>query len=96
LLDALTHNKNEAILFSCNSPNNFITCSIPVLMLFSWVFCSNDSSFAGSLPNNLENFPSFQDLLICLGEVGVMVGAGSGSPFGGWGVLGASEGFLFY
>ncbi len=56
-------------------------------MLFSRVFCLNDSSFAGLLPNNLENFQSFQDLLMCLGEVGLMVGTGLGSSFGGDGVF---------
>jgi hypothetical protein len=73
LLDVLVHDKNEAISFSCNSPSNFVICSIPTLMLFSQIFCSNDS-FA---VDNLENFPSFQDLLIWWGEVG-MIGETTG------------------
>jgi hypothetical protein len=63
LLDAPPHDKNEVISFSRSSPSNLVAYSIPTLMLFSQVFCSNDSLFAGRL-KDFENFPSIQDLLI--------------------------------
>ncbi len=79
----LSHDENESISFSFNSPSSLVACSMPTVMLFSRAFSSKDS-FSLDGFEDLANFPCNHDLFIWLGEMGE-VGFGIVAADGVWG-----------